>query len=128
MDLLIRTSGEMRTSNFLPWQLVYAEMVFTNVYWPDFTRDEYLKCLHIYAERDRRFGGVKDEAADDEPAAATPESEQTPEPGAEPEQAAEPTPEPEPEAASEPMAEPESEPDAEAPSEPLEEDEEETLC
>lgn len=58
VDLLIRTSGEMRTSNFLPWQLVYAEMVFDECYWPDFDRAKYLKCLRVYAERDRRFGGV----------------------------------------------------------------------
>ena len=60
VDLLIRTSGEMRTSNFLPWQLTYAEMVFDTVYWPDFDRARYLKCLRIYAERDRRFGGVNE--------------------------------------------------------------------
>ena len=59
VDLLIRTSGEMRTSNFLPWQLVYAEMVFDDCYWPDFDRARYLKCLRAYASRDRRFGGVK---------------------------------------------------------------------
>ncbi len=59
VDLLIRTSGEMRTSNFLPWQLTYAQMVFDEVNWPDFDRSRYLKCLRIYADRDRRFGGVK---------------------------------------------------------------------
>ena len=58
VDLLIRTSGEMRTSNFLPWQTVYAEMVFDNTLWPDFDRNRYMKCLQIYAERERRFGGV----------------------------------------------------------------------
>ena len=57
VDLLIRTSGEVRTSNFLPWQLVYAEMVFDDCLWPDFDRARYLKCLRVYAERDRRFGG-----------------------------------------------------------------------
>ena len=57
VDLLIRTSGELRTSNFLPWQLVYAEMVFDDCFWPDFDRTRYLKCLRAYAERDRRFGG-----------------------------------------------------------------------
>ena len=62
VDLLIRTSGEMRTSNFLPWQLVYAEMVFDSCYWPDFDRVRYLKCLWEYARRDRRFGGVKGQA------------------------------------------------------------------
>lgn len=59
VDLLIRTSGEMRLSNFLPWQTTYAEMVFSDVLWPDYTRDEYLKDINIYAARDRRFGGVK---------------------------------------------------------------------
>ena len=59
VDLLIRTSGEQRTSNFLPWQLAYAEMVFDDCYWPDFDRAHYMKCLGVYAGRDRRFGGVK---------------------------------------------------------------------
>jgi len=59
VDLLIRTSGEMRTSNFLPWQLAYAEMVFDDCYWPDFDRARYMKCLGVYASRDHRFGGVK---------------------------------------------------------------------
>ena len=59
VDLLIRTSGEMRTSNFLPWQTAYAEMVFEDTLWPDYDRACYLKNLRQYAERDRRFGGVK---------------------------------------------------------------------
>ena len=58
VDLLIRTSGEVRLSNFLLWQLAYAEMVFDDVLWPDFTRERYLHDLNIYASRDRRFGGV----------------------------------------------------------------------
>ena len=62
VDLLIRTSGEMRTSNFLPWQLTYAEMVFDDCLWPDFDRNRYMKCLSVYAGRDRRFGGVKGQA------------------------------------------------------------------
>ena len=66
VDLLIRTSGELRTSNFLPWQLTYAEMVFDDCYWPDFDRARYWKCLQIYARRDRRFGGVKGQTPDDE--------------------------------------------------------------
>ena len=69
MDLLIRTSGELRTSNFLPWQLVYAEMVFDDCYWPDFDRAHYLKCLRTYAARDRRFGGVKASAPEVKPEA-----------------------------------------------------------
>ena len=59
VDLLIRTSGEQRLSNFLPWQTTYAEFVFDPVNWPDFDRAHYMKCLRVYAERDRRFGGVK---------------------------------------------------------------------
>jgi undecaprenyl diphosphate synthase len=59
VDLLIRTSGEKRTSNFLPWQTAYAEMVFDNTLWPDYDRACYLKNLREYASRDRRFGGVK---------------------------------------------------------------------
>lgn len=63
VDLIIRTSGEMRLSNFLPWQGAYAEMVFDPVLWPDFDRARYLRDLHEYAARDRRFGkvGVQEE-------------------------------------------------------------------
>ena len=56
-DLLIRTSGEERISNFLPWQIAYSEMYFTPVYWPDFTIDELKKAILSYAGRERRFGG-----------------------------------------------------------------------
>ena len=59
VDLLIRTSGEVRTSNFLPWQAAYAEMVFDPILWPDYTREVFLRDQHEYASRDRRFGGVK---------------------------------------------------------------------
>lgn len=58
VDLLIRTSGEERVSNFLLYQLAYSEMVFTPVLWPDFTKEEYIKALVEYAHRGRRFGGV----------------------------------------------------------------------
>ena len=58
VDLLIRTSGEMRTSNFLPWQTAYAEIIFNPVLWPEYTREEYRKDLVRYAARDRRFGKV----------------------------------------------------------------------
>lgn len=58
-DVLIRTSGEIRLSNYLLWQLAYSEFVFTDVYWPDFTPKEYEKCLEEYQKRDRRFGGRK---------------------------------------------------------------------
>ena len=58
-DLLIRTSGEMRISNFLLWQIAYSEFVVTDVLWPDFDRYELLRCLLEYQRRDRRFGAVK---------------------------------------------------------------------
>ncbi|MBO7644274.1 MAG: di-trans,poly-cis-decaprenylcistransferase, partial [Bacteroidales bacterium] len=58
-DLLIRTSGEQRISNYLLWQLAYTEFVFTPVLWPDFRKEEYLAALSEYASRDRRFGKVK---------------------------------------------------------------------
>ena len=61
VDLLIRTSGEVRTSNFLPWQAAYAEMVFNPILWPDYTREVFLRDLWEYASRDRRFGAVKKE-------------------------------------------------------------------
>ena len=56
VDLFLRSSGEMRTSNFLPWQSVYAELVFLDVLWPDVTRQTLWDAIEIYAERDRRFG------------------------------------------------------------------------
>ena len=59
-DLLIRTSGEMRISNFLLWQLAYAELFVTETLWPDFSRDEYLQILAHYQQRDRRFGKVQE--------------------------------------------------------------------
>lgn len=60
-DLLIRTSGELRLSNFLLWQLAYAEFYITDVLWPDFTKEELAKAIDQYNSRDRRFGGVKGE-------------------------------------------------------------------
>ena len=57
-EMIIRTSGEMRLSNFLLWQSAYAELVCTNVLWPDFDRYELLRCLLEYQGRSRRFGGV----------------------------------------------------------------------
>ena len=56
VDLFLRSSGEQRTSNFLPWQSVYAEMVFMDVLWPDVTRKTLWDAIKIYGERDRRFG------------------------------------------------------------------------
>lgn len=57
-DLIIRTSGEMRTSNFLMWQAAYAELYFTDILWPDFGRDEFMSALAEYKNRDRRFGAL----------------------------------------------------------------------
>jgi undecaprenyl diphosphate synthase len=62
-DLLIRTSGEMRISNFLLWQIAYAELWVTKVLWPDFRRPELLRALVDYQKRDRRFGGLNGDAA-----------------------------------------------------------------
>lgn len=61
IDLLIRTSGEYRLSNFMLYQLSYAEICFPKTYFPDFTKEEFIKCLEEYNKRDRRFGGIKDE-------------------------------------------------------------------
>ena len=58
-DLLIRTSGEKRVSNFLLWQLAYSEIYFTDVLWPDFDETEFLKAIIDYQSRNRRFGGIK---------------------------------------------------------------------
>nr|WP_258566039.1 polyprenyl diphosphate synthase [Streptomyces parvulus] len=58
VDLVIRTSGEQRISNFMLWQVAYAEWVFPEVLWPDFRAADFLSCLHTYRRRDRRFGGV----------------------------------------------------------------------
>ncbi len=58
VDLVIRTSGEQRISNFMLWQVAYAEWIFPPVLWPDFRAPHFLACLHAYQQRDRRFGGV----------------------------------------------------------------------
>lgn len=58
-ELIIRTSGEERLSNFLLWQCAYSEFVFTDVLWPDFSPEEFEKCIEAYQNRDRRFGGRK---------------------------------------------------------------------
>jgi undecaprenyl diphosphate synthase len=57
-DLIIRTSGEMRISNFLLWQAAYSEFYFTDTLWPDFNKDEFLLAIQDYQRRDRRFGAV----------------------------------------------------------------------
>ncbi len=59
-DLMIRTSGEQRLSNYLLWQLAYSEFYFTDVLWPDFTKEDLAKAIEYYNCRDRRFGGVKE--------------------------------------------------------------------
>lgn len=59
IDLLIRTSGEYRISNFMLWQMAYAELYFTNTLWPDFDEEELNKALESYLNRDRRFGSIK---------------------------------------------------------------------
>lgn len=68
-DLLIRTSGEMRLSNFLLWQIAYSELYVTETLWPDFRRSDLLEAILDYQRRDRRFGGLS------RPAAATPDAE-----------------------------------------------------
>lgn len=60
-DLLIRSSGEQRLSNYLPWQLAYTEFYFTEVLWPDFSREEIIRAFEKYNKRERRFGGVLEE-------------------------------------------------------------------
>ena len=61
VDLLIRTSGEVRLSNFMLFQLAYSEFIFSDTYWPDFSKEEFIKCLNIYNNRNRRYGGLKNE-------------------------------------------------------------------
>lgn len=59
VDLFVRSSGEQRTSNFLLWQAAYAEMIFVDKYWPDWSRNDLWQAIEQYAGRDRRFGGAK---------------------------------------------------------------------
>jgi undecaprenyl diphosphate synthase len=58
-ELVVRTSGEHRISNFLLWELAYSELVFTDVLWPDFRREDLFEAVREYQRRDRRFGGVE---------------------------------------------------------------------
>ena len=58
-DLIIRTSGEQRISNYLLWQAAYSEFYYTDVLWPDFREEEFAKALEAYAKRDRRYGKTK---------------------------------------------------------------------
>ena len=60
-DLIIRTSGEMRLSNFMLWQSAYSELYFPKTYWPDFKRADLIKAIEVYNKRNRRFGGIKEE-------------------------------------------------------------------
>lgn len=60
-DVIIRTSGENRISNFLLWQAAYAELIFVEEYWPDFNRDVYLQCLLDFQKRERRFGKISEQ-------------------------------------------------------------------
>lgn len=60
IDLMIRTSGECRLSNYLLYQLAYSEMIFTPTYWPDFKPDKFVECLDEFCQRDRRFGSIKE--------------------------------------------------------------------
>jgi undecaprenyl diphosphate synthase len=62
VDLFVRSSGEQRTSNFLVWQLAYAEMVFLDTLWPDFDRRDLWRAIELYAQRDRRYGGAEQPA------------------------------------------------------------------
>jgi len=66
VDLVIRTSGEKRISNFLLWQIAYAELYFTNVFWPDFNKEEFYKAILDYQQRERRFGKTSDQLKNDE--------------------------------------------------------------
>lgn len=60
-DLLIRTSGEVRLSNFMLWQLAYTEFWFTDTLWPDFNEETFLEAIQAYQKRNRRYGGLKGE-------------------------------------------------------------------
>ncbi len=61
-ELIIRTSGEQRISNFLLWQSAYSEFVFTDVLWPDFSKDDLVEAIRLFNQRDRRYGGLNDDA------------------------------------------------------------------
>jgi undecaprenyl diphosphate synthase len=60
-ELLIRTSGEFRISNFLLWQIAYTELYFSNVYWPDFDREQFYTAILDYQKRERRFGKISEQ-------------------------------------------------------------------
>lgn len=60
-DLLIRTAGDLRISNFLLWQIAYSELYFTTTYWPDFTKDDFCRAIIDYQSRERRFGKTSEQ-------------------------------------------------------------------
>ncbi|MYY26973.1 isoprenyl transferase [Elizabethkingia anophelis] len=61
VDLMIRTSGEIRISNFLLWQIAYAELQFLDIFWPDFTKDDFFNCILNYQDKERRYGKTSDQ-------------------------------------------------------------------
>ena len=65
-DLVIRTSGEFRVSNFLLWELAYSELVFTDVLWPDFRREDLFEAIREYQRRERRYGSIEEDSLDEE--------------------------------------------------------------
>ncbi|MDX2115885.1 MAG: polyprenyl diphosphate synthase [Planctomycetota bacterium] len=75
-DLLIRTAGEMRISNFLLWQISYAELYVTDVLWPDFSAEDLRQAVRAYAARRRRFGALDESVATDEPASSAPAAQE----------------------------------------------------
>ncbi|MGB5798594.1 MAG: undecaprenyl diphosphate synthase family protein, partial [Mesorhizobium sp.] len=62
-ELVIRTSGELRLSNFLLWQAAYSELVFLPCFWPDFSHEHFVEALRVFAGRERRFGGIEPQEA-----------------------------------------------------------------
>jgi undecaprenyl diphosphate synthase len=75
-DLIIRTGGELRTSGFMLWQSAYSEYYITATLWPDFGREELYKALIAFDQRDRRFGGIKDDYGSPDESPETPEQDQ----------------------------------------------------
>ena len=71
-DLLIRTGGDQRISNFLLWQIAYSEIYFTPTYWPDFTKEQFREALDSYAGRERRFGLTSEQVLSDCDGATSP--------------------------------------------------------
>ena len=61
VDVMVRTSGEQRISNFILWELAYSELIFIDEHWPDFKREQFIRVLEEFTKRNRRFGGVKND-------------------------------------------------------------------